>query len=323
MTAGALRVVFAAALLAAVAAGCAIGPGGQGSGESTLTVTRDFGARAILHASERQLPAAETVMRLLQRRARVETRYEGRFVNAINGLRSSSEGSRQADWFYYVNGIEADVGAAEKRVHSGDRVWWDYRDWSAAMRVPAVVGSFPEPFLHGSDGKRFPVRIDCASNAADACREVAARLDKAGIAPSTAALGAVAGKELLRFVVGEWADVRADAAARQVEQGPGVSGVFARIGPGPEGPELLLLDRVGRVAKRLASAGLVAATRFEQQQPTWIVTGTNASGLESATRLLSERELRDRFAVAAEGGRALALPLPNAGGESKDRDGGA
>ena len=34
------------------------------------------------------------------------------------------------------------------------------------MRVPAVVGSFPEPFLHGSEGKRFPVRLDCAPDAA-------------------------------------------------------------------------------------------------------------------------------------------------------------
>ena len=32
----------------------------------------------------------------------------------------------------------------------------------ACARTPAVVGSFPEPFLHGIDGKRLPVRIECA-----------------------------------------------------------------------------------------------------------------------------------------------------------------
>ena len=97
-------------------------------------------------------------MRFLQRYAEVDTGYGGRFVDAIEGLRSGSRRGERRDWFYYVNGIEADAGAAEREVAGSDRVWWDYRDWGAAMRVPAVVGSFPEPFLHGSEGKRFPVR---------------------------------------------------------------------------------------------------------------------------------------------------------------------
>ena len=46
-------------------------------------------------------------------------------------------------------------------MRGGDRVWWDRHDWSAATRVPAVVGSFPEPFVHGIDGKRLPVRVEC------------------------------------------------------------------------------------------------------------------------------------------------------------------
>src|SRR5947207_551515 len=144
----------AAAVLAVFAGGCRLGPAAQGSG-AALTVTRDFGAHAVARASERKIPGGETVIRFLERRAKVETRYGGRFVNAIDGLRSQTRGGRRQDWFYFVNGIEAEVGAADMRLHTGDRVWWDYRDWSAAMRVPAVVGSFPEPFRNGADGKRF------------------------------------------------------------------------------------------------------------------------------------------------------------------------
>jgi hypothetical protein len=300
-------VVFA--VLALGAAGCRLGPQAQGSGAS-LTVTRDFGAHPLVRASEREIPSGETAIRLLERRAKVETRYGGRFVNAIEGLRSETGGGRRKDWFYFVNGIEADVGAAEKRLHTGDRIWWDYRDWSAAMRVPAVVGSFPEPFRNGSDGKRFPVRIDCAPGAAKTCRDVAERLDRAGVGASTAAIGAAAGKEVLRLVVGPWEEVRRDSAVRQIEDGPKESGVFARLGPGPGGLELELLDSAGQGARALAAgAGLVAATRFAEQQPTWVVTGVDALGLDRAARLLSEPVLRDHFAVATDGRRVLALPL--------------
>ncbi len=261
----------------------------------------------LVRAHDKDLPKGETAIRILQRHGDADTRYGGRFVNAIEGIRSSSSGDSRRDWFYYVNGIEADVGAAEKRLSPSDRVWWDYHDWSAAMRTPAVVGSFPEPFLHGEEGKRFPVRIDCAQDAAETCDRVADRLDAAGIAPSTTALGAPAGKEVLRVVVGEWPEVREDAAARQIEQGPARSGVFARF---VAGPALELIDDRGHVRRQLReNAGLVAATRFEEQVPTWVVTGTDAAGVENAVRLLEESKLRNRFAVASDGTRELALPV--------------
>jgi hypothetical protein len=263
-----------------------------------------------LRSSERPVPGGETVMRFLRRRADVQTRYGGRFVNAISDLRSGSEGGKRQDWFYYVNGIEADVGAAEREVEGGDRVWWDYHDWAEVMRVPAVVGSFPEPFIHGSEGKRFPVRIDCAQDAQEVCDDVAARLDRAGVTPSTTALGAPAGEKLLRLVVGEWREARQDAAARQIERGPGVSGVFVRIRPERGGYKMELLDPRGRVALSAPpGAGLVAATRFEEQQPTWVVTGIDRVGLERAARLLERADLRDRFAAATLRGAPISLPV--------------
>jgi hypothetical protein len=195
---GALLVLGAAVALGA----CGVGAGDANSEGATLTVSRDFGRRVLTERRVETVPGDETVMRFLQRYAEVDTGYGGRFVDAIEGLRSGSRRGERRDWFYYVNGVEAGEGAAEREVAGSDRVWWDYRDWSAAMRVPAVVGSFPEPFLHGAEGKRFPVRIDCAENAADQCQEVSERLDRAGIAPSIAALGSVSGDELLRVVVG-------------------------------------------------------------------------------------------------------------------------
>jgi hypothetical protein len=319
-----LALVVAVACVTAAFTGCSIGAGDQSSGGARLTVTRDFGNVTVLRASVQSLPGEETAMRFLQRRAEdVETRYGGRFVQAINGISSGAKDGRRSDWFYYVNGIESDVGAAEKKIYGGDYVWWDYRDWTTAMRVPAVVGSFPEPFAHGSEGKRFPIRIDCAQDAEDTCDRMADRLGTAGIDASKTALGAPAGKELLRFVVGRWGDVRSDGAARLFERGPGESGVFMRVGPASGGGYRFdLLDRKGTVARTLTrGAGVVAATRFEEQQPTWVVSGTDDAGLEAAVRLLDERILRDRYAVASEAGKPIDLPAdPEQGSVSGEAD---
>jgi hypothetical protein len=298
------------ALAALVASACSIDTGSE-KGAAQLLVTRDFGEQRLLTATEDPIEKGETVMRLLTRNAEIETRYGGRFVNAIRGVESASRDGGRFDWFYYVNGIEEDVGAAEREVEGNDRVWWDYHDWSGVMRVPAVVGSFPEPFLHGIDGKRFPVRIDCGQDADDACEGVTDKLEAAGIAPSTSAIGAAAGKEVLRVVVGDWSEARADAAAEQIEEGPEESGVFARFDPGTDGGyELHLLDAEVRAVRTLGpGTGLVAATRFEDQAPTWVVTGTDAEGVERAVELLERGTLASRFALATGGAAPIPLPV--------------
>ncbi|MEW9124912.1 MAG: DUF4430 domain-containing protein [Thermotaleaceae bacterium] len=54
---------------------------------------------------------------------------------------------KKEDWFYWVNGILAPVGVAEYRPQAGDEIWWDYHDWNMTMFVPAVIGSYPHPFI--------------------------------------------------------------------------------------------------------------------------------------------------------------------------------
>ena len=139
--------LVAAVVAVSLLAGC--GGGDTDGGTATLWVTRDEGRTMLL---TRTVPAHESVLQALERSAKVSTRYGGHFVQAIDGL-SGSIGSRH-DWFYFVNGVEGDRGAADYRLRDGDVVWWDYRDWGRyGQRVPAVVGAFPEPFVHGYDGK--------------------------------------------------------------------------------------------------------------------------------------------------------------------------
>ena len=295
-------------VLALVAAGCGLGAGDSEEGGATLTVTRDFGTREVGTGSADPIPGGETVMRMLQRDFDVETRYGGGFVQQINGIAGGREDGRPVDWFYYVNGILADDGAAAHELVAGDHVWWDHHDWGASADVRAVVGSFPEPFLSGIGGKRLPVRLDCAEAAADACDEVARRLSEAGVKAGRSAAGSFGGEAVLRVEVGVWADVRKDAAVRQLEEGPKASGVYAR--PSASGEELALLDPEGETVRTLEEgAGLVAATRLGGEAPTWVVTGTDATGLAAAAAQIQQEALADRFAIAVEEGRPTPVPI--------------
>ena len=149
-----VRILAAAlALCAAAVAGCGLGPG-KDEGEVELTVTRDYGSKVMLQKSD-SIRESDTVLRVLDRNADITTRYGGGFIQSIDGLAGGQSGGRRSDWFFYVNGVESPIGSAEYDPSGGDRIWWDYRDWTAAMRVPTVVGARPGPVfdrLQGAPG---------------------------------------------------------------------------------------------------------------------------------------------------------------------------
>src|SRR4029450_9362726 len=105
------RAAAALALCATAAAGCGLGPG-EDEGKVDLTVTRDYGHRVLLR-EEDSINESDTVLRVLDRNAEVGTREGGGFVQSIDGLAGGTSGGRRSDWFFYVNGIESPVGAAE------------------------------------------------------------------------------------------------------------------------------------------------------------------------------------------------------------------
>ena len=144
-----LALLLAAACLLA---GCGEEAAGEGSAE--LWITRDRGSEVVLSTT---VPAGISALEALRRKTDVETRYGGRFVQAIDGIEGDIAG--QHDWFYFVNGYEADISAADYELHNGDVLWWDHRSWEGEMRQPAVVGAFPEPFLHGWGGKKRPAVV--------------------------------------------------------------------------------------------------------------------------------------------------------------------
>jgi hypothetical protein len=299
-TAAAIALLSAALAIA----GCGVGPGSD-VGEVSLIVTRDYGTEQLQPVSHEEASESDTAMRVLERGAEISTRYGGGFVSSIDGLTEAALDGHRYDWFFYVNGVESPVGAADFSLHGGESIWWDYRNWSAASRVPAVVGSWPQPFADGYEGERHPVVVECDGGGSPACGEVRSRLEEAGVALSRSGAS-----DAIRVLVGPWGQLQQDPAAAQIDDGPQVSGVFAGFARQRGRLVLQGLDEAGEPVRDFgASAGLVAATRRYEAPPVWLVTGASVDGVRAAAGLLGAAQLRDHYAVATEGGQEIPLPV--------------
>jgi Domain of unknown function (DUF4430) len=160
------RRLLALVLAAAALAGCG---GGEERGSATIVVAPSSG-----HVSASgPVRAGQTVMRALRSIADVDTRYGGRFVQAIDGVEGDL--SAQRDWLYFVNGYLGDRSAAEYRLHDGDVVDWIYKSWRRGEERVVTV-AFPEPFLHGYAGKRRPAAVRYEHGLPVAAARAAAKL---------------------------------------------------------------------------------------------------------------------------------------------------
>jgi hypothetical protein len=297
--------IAAAAALALVLGGCGLS-GGSRPTRVSVNVTRDFGSAAIGTVVQKSVPGDETVMQLLRRSFKVVAAGRGRLVESIDG---HSSGAGAYGWSYYVNGILPAKRAAATGVHPGDKVWWDLHDTTAADQIPAVVGSYPEPFTTGLGGRRFPTVLQCGAGLTRACNIVAASLHRAGVKVADQFLGGGSGSDSLAILVGTWKQLHGVIAADLIAAGPSHSGVYAQF-VGADGKALELDNAQGDVVRTLrAGGGLIAATEQPSlNEPTWLVTGTDVAGVEAAAAALTPARLHDHFALAVEGSQDLPLP---------------
>lgn len=293
-------------------AGCGLGPG-EPTGDATLWVTRDYGARVIVDNPGLGTNQSSNAMRLLDETTDLETAYGGEFVQSVDGVSGGRRDGRSFDWFFSVNGIVAERGSAQFPVVGGDTVWWDYRDWSDAMEIGAVVGAYPAPFATGYDDRGWGIEIDCLGEQT-ACVMVENQLEGEGVTLSDSG-------ENMILRVGLINDVLRSPEGRRINRGPAASGVFVRFGAPstgtPEGlPEntawhLIGLDTHGEDATDFGpEAGLVAAMRSADDPPVWLITGGTSEAVRMAAAVLNPADLERRYAAVVSDGMVSSLPLP-------------
>jgi len=73
-------------------------------------------------------------MQYMEQNFQVTTAYGGGFLIGINGIKSQwtdvpASQRQPVDWFLYINGQQAPVGASSIVPRPGDVDTWDYHSW--------------------------------------------------------------------------------------------------------------------------------------------------------------------------------------------------
>jgi hypothetical protein len=271
---------------------------GSSSGTVSVAVTRDAGAKPVLSSPPIDIHGATPVTDVLDRVT--DTREGTTAITSIEGVAGA--------WRLWVNGVRV-RDAAKAKVKAGDRVWLDLPGPGVTASVPAVVGAFPEPFVHGIAGKRVPTRVECTDPESAACDAVAQRLTKLGVVAARGGIGAGNNDETIRVLVGTWRALRAtrEDAVRRLDAGPAHSGIYARFGS--DARTLQVLGADGGDGDALgADTGLVAATKVGVSEPVWFVTGTDDAGVDAAASTLDEATLTTDYALAVHDDRGVSVP---------------
>jgi hypothetical protein len=298
-------VAAALAVLATLLAGCAgvrsSSPAAAATGHSPgphqvrLVISRDFGSTVITDVTA---PAGDglTVMRLLADHVTVDTGYGGRFVSGIDGLKSTfgaASTSATADWFYWVDGLLADVGASDYSLHGGETVWWDYHRWANSVFLPVALSGFPAPYDRGqvalsADGP-WGGLPDWA---------VSRGLKLASARP----LGG--GQPDGGLVVATTEQASGTSWLRQRLAASSGSGVLVTI----EGHALHLVSSTGATGPVTAAVAVPLSNATHAERPLMLLVGATRADVARLLPLLTTDNLRARIGVAIVGDRLVSLP---------------
>ncbi len=288
---------------------------GTGYGEIKVIIYEKFGGEEVLDTVYRLL-GGECAMDALRSVADVETSYGGGFVNAINGIGSGYRGSQstKGDWFYYINGISANTGAADYILHEGDVVRWDYHEWSYQTFIPAIIGDFPEPFLHGVRGK-IPSTVIIYGNDEfrDEAYELKDSLIRLGVKEINVKLpGNLGDSERGRsniILIGYSTNKLID----EVMENHGKLGFFAYF----EDNKVVILNPGGERVEKAGGAVILATQNPWNPKGTgafenvvWIISGTDEKEIEDAAVILSRKHelLRNHFGIFIHNKEIISVP---------------
>lgn len=274
-----------------------------------LWVTADYGNRLIWAGTVR-FSAGESVLKVMKRYVRVDTIYGGGFVQSINGYPGSlPDGRSGRDWFIYNNGVLSNRGAADIICQDGQMIWWDCHSWQGSAFVPAVIGSFPQPF---AEAGRVTV-VYTGKGTARYARFVAGLMAKRGIA--TAIKRAEEDQDYASVseplvVIGLWNDLNGLKSLGTMLKEPLRYGIFCSFRRG----SLVALNGDGEEIKILGpgSGCIVAAGRgLQDTAPVWIITAADPEGLERVVRVWREHpgKLRYKFGLAVTPEETVPLPV--------------
>jgi len=273
----------------------------------TISLTRDYGQIA-LDSREVELQSDFSLMEYMQREHQVTTGFGGGFITGINGLESSAGTDGNFDWFFFVNGSVASVGADQLKPAPSDVVWWDYHRWSDAAGPTDVIGCYPQPLVNRN---LFILTSPPYQEVAEECQRALTAQGALQVEIVDLAEGGIQldKSEAPVIVIGAWSELQENTYISKWNQ------AFARNGSGihftADGIELLSVD--GKVQKTLGEGTgvIVASSTGMRDNPMWLIAGVDDQGVKEAARMLCSQpdDLRWKCGLVVQGGQITALPV--------------
>jgi len=266
--------------------GCQIGAGDHEGGEVHLLVTANFGQETVFDERVDVQPG-ENINSVMERHMEVEYAYGGGFINSIEGIRSgyTGEGERgeKKDWFLYVNGILSEAAAGSHLPEEGDVVWWDYHSWDDVFFVPAVVGSFPQPFVNGYRGDHPGAQILHGKGAEEPSEKLGAYLEEEGLSEelkiSPYEQSAAENRSRMTLVVALWEELADSDYWQGLQDNRSRTGWFVEF----EEEEITPLHMDGtrpETGEEAAGAVLATGSGMGDKNPLWLVTARDSESLQ-------------------------------------------
>jgi len=141
-----------------------------------VTATKNFGNEMIFQRKvviERRLTAQDVLAEV------TDIQMDGSYVVEFVGLR----GDDKEYWMYYINGLLSRYFASGYLIRPGDVMHWDFHPWTGGKHgCSAIIGSFPEPLLHGYEGNIKPTLVVYNASFLEEANRIGSLLKKLGVA---------------------------------------------------------------------------------------------------------------------------------------------
>ncbi len=280
-----------------------------------IIASNNFG-KDLMFDEERYVSPESSAIDALREVAEVETAYGGGFVNSINGVNSKYTGTSMVkqDWFFYINGIFANVGGLEYKLSDGDVEQWDFHNWNFKTHVTATIGFFPEPFLHGYGGEVRKTIVVYEENLEEEARLVARVLTELGVENvSTLDERELSSDErggsnlIILGTIGS----KTISELNEIHERLGLHVYF-------KGSEMVVLDSKGQITEQHANGGVIQASQnpwnpkgtMASENVVWTIVGIDEEDLKNTIDVLIERrsEFQYSFAVTMVEDQICRIP---------------
>ncbi len=276
----------------------------------TLWITNDFSKNCLLVKEISY--TNQSAMQILQEACNVKTVYGGALVTSIDGI-GSAQADGKKNWFYYINGIMADVGARQYSPKPGDNIWWDFHSWDANTYISSVIGAYPQPFLSGYAGQRKEIFILYTTSLAARAVELKDNLEELSVQKIELKLcnsRIINEKNNKMFIIiGSWRDLNQHKAIWDIYRNYRKAGLFIKF----EKDKLQIMDINGKIQKEFGKAAAIVGTKrgFGSDSVIWFIIGTDDDGVGAALDILINEPEKIKFYSGAvvTSGEILNVPL--------------